>query len=167
MNECFPFRRSPTLQINNLLSGVHYGVRMLAFNEKGESDGTRLPIYTLKNPEKQTDFIIPMAPVMEDIKPFLPIIYGALGGLLLIGLLIVVVVRSRSGGGRGDERNMNLVNRGGGAGGNTANQLRTGKENMNSWSRLVYKTPVCLPLSLSPSGQRREPGKEPGHNSTR
>lgn len=146
MNECFPFRRSPTLQINNLLSGVHYGVRMLAFNEKGESDGTRVPIYTLKNPEKQTDFIIPMAPVMEDIKPFLPIIYGALGGLLLIGLLIVVVVRSR--GGR-EERNMNLVNRGGGGGGNTANQLSTGKEIITSRSGLEYKTL----LYLSPSGK--------------
>lgn len=45
---------------------------------------------------------------MEEIKPFLPIIMGASGGLVLIGLLIIIIVRMRSSGGQ--DRNMNTVN---------------------------------------------------------
>lgn len=115
--------RSPFFQIHKLMSGVHYSVELFAYNEKGSSDGTRLSIYTLKNPEKQTDFVIPMSPLIEDIKPFLPIILGAAGGVLLIGLLITVVVRSCSGGGgRREDRNGNPVNSSRGA----SNQLSAG-----------------------------------------
>lgn len=66
-----------------------------------------MPIYTLKNPEKQTD-LMPRAPLIDDIRPFLPVIMGASGGLLLMGLLVVLVVRLRSP--RGSGRDINTVN---------------------------------------------------------
>lgn len=67
---------------------------------------TRITAYTLKNPEKQTDYIV-TAPVIEDIKPFLAILMGAVGGLVLIALLIVVIVRLR--GSSGQDRNLNNI----------------------------------------------------------
>lgn len=94
--------------MRHLQSGVHYGLELFAVNEKGESGATRVPVYTLKNPEKQTDFIA-TAPVMEEIKPFLPIIMGAAGGLVLIGLLVIVIVRCRTSS-SGPDRGLNTVN---------------------------------------------------------
>lgn len=99
-------------ELLNLNSGVHYGVRVFAYNEKGESEEVRVPIFTFKNPEKQTDFI-PMAPlVLEDLKPFLPLIFGACVGVLCIGLVIIVVVRvcNRGGGSSRRRTNVNSVN---------------------------------------------------------
>lgn len=87
---------------------MQYGIKVFAFNQKGDSEPTRVTIHTLKNPEKQTDFM-PMPLTIEDLKPFLPIIMGALGGLLLIGFLIIAVVRSRGSGSR-EDRSMNAVN---------------------------------------------------------
>lgn len=94
----FAFARSscrlPSFELHSLQSGVNYGVKLFAFNDKGASNVTRVPIYTLKNPEKQTDFMA-KAPLIEEIRPFLPVIMGASGGLVLMGLLIIVVVRMR------------------------------------------------------------------------
>lgn len=102
-------RRTPSFHIKHLQSEAHYGILLFAYNEKGESEGTRMPIYTLKNPEKQTDFI-PMALLsMEHLKPFLPIILGATGGFLLIALLIIAVVKSARGS-REEGRDLNPVN---------------------------------------------------------
>lgn len=70
---------------------------------------TRVPIYTLKNPEKQTD-LMPTASLMEDIRPFLPIIMGASGGLVLMGLLIILVVRVRGKSNERRGRDINTVN---------------------------------------------------------
>lgn len=100
------------------------------------SEGTRVPVYTLKNPEKQTDYIA-TAPVMEEIKPFLPIIMGASGGLVLIGLLIIIIVRMRSSGGQ--DRNMNTVNNTCANHTPTNNNLSNGKDALlfhfiTSWS---------------------------------
>lgn len=94
--------------MHKLQSGVQYGIKVFAFNQKGDSEPTRVTIHTLKNPEKQTDFM-PMPLTIEDLKPFLPIIMGALGGLLLIGFLVIAVVRSRGSGSR-EDRSMNAVN---------------------------------------------------------
>lgn len=93
--------------IPSLQSGVDYGIQLKAFNEKGGSNYTRLLACTLKNPEKQTD-LISTAPVIEDIKPFLAILMGGVGGLVLIALLIVIIVRLR--GSSGQERGLNTVN---------------------------------------------------------
>lgn len=127
----FVIHRTPSFEIHQLQSGVHYGVELFAENDKGESERTRVPVYTLKNPEKQTDYIA-TAPVMEEIKPFLPIIMGASGGLVLIGLLIIIIVRMRSSGGQ--ERNMNTVN-------NTcANHTPTNNTLSNGMDALLFNT---------------------------
>lgn len=100
----------PKFEIHQLQSGVNYGIRLFAYNDKGESESTRVPIYTLKSPEKQTDLMLKTR-LIEDIRPFLPIIMGASGGLLVMGLLIVIVVRIK--GGRNDRlrgRDTNTVN---------------------------------------------------------
>lgn len=96
----------PRFEIRNLQSGVNYGIGLFAFNDKGESDVARVPIYTLKNPEKQTD-LMPKVSLIEDIRPFLPIIMGASGGLVLMGALIILAMRMR---GPGNDRDINTVN---------------------------------------------------------
>lgn len=118
----------------SLQSGVNYGIRLFAFNQKGNSNETRVSISTLKNPEKQTDYM-PLAPTMEDLKPFLPVIMGAVGGLLLIALLIIAVVRSR-GGGREDGNNMHAV-----SSSRTANSQLT----MDSIDESIEKNPDIIP----------------------
>lgn len=104
MRNCFG-HSAPNFVIKSLQSGVNYGIGLFAHNEKGESDGVRVPIYTLKNPEKQTD-VMPKTSLIEDIRPFLPIIMGASGGLLVMGLLIVIVVRVRVSSSNGRDRNI-------------------------------------------------------------
>lgn len=81
--------------MQRLQSGVNYGIALFAYNEKGDSDGYRVPIYTLKNPEKQTD-LMPKTPSIEDIRPYLPVIMGALGGVVLMALLITMAIRMRT-----------------------------------------------------------------------
>lgn len=53
----------------------------------------------MKNPEKQTDLALG-APVIEDMKPFLAILLGIVGGLVFIAFVIVFIVRLRGSSGR-------------------------------------------------------------------
>lgn len=116
----YPTCRSPSIEIHNLQSGVNYGIKMYAFNEKGDSKGVGIPIYTLKGPEKQTD-LISLAPDIEDIRPFLPIIMGASAGIVLIGLMIVMFIRHQ-------RRSKDTVNNTCANGGTpTSNRLSDGK----------------------------------------
>lgn len=94
--------------MHGLQSGIDYGIQFYAFNDKGKSNATKLMAYTLKNPEKQTDLII-TTPVIEDIRPFIGILMGAVGGLVLIAFVIVIIVRLRGSSGQ-DRRNNNSPN---------------------------------------------------------
>lgn len=77
-----------------------YNVFMIAQNKKGRSNSTVLQVYTLKNPEKQTDISLASGPAIENMKPFLAILLGIVGGVMLIAIIIVLVVRMRGSTGR-------------------------------------------------------------------
>lgn len=66
-----------------------------------------LYVYTLKNPEKQTDHSLAQSPAIENMKPFLALLLGVVGGMMAIAVIIVVLVRIR--GSSGHDRN-NCVN---------------------------------------------------------
>uniref|UniRef100_A0A1B0CFD3 Fibronectin type-III domain-containing protein n=1 Tax=Lutzomyia longipalpis TaxID=7200 RepID=A0A1B0CFD3_LUTLO len=91
--------RLPYFEIRGLQSGVEYILLFAATNSKGTSKSVRLNAYTLKNPEKQTDMALG-APVIEDMKPFLAILLGVVGGLVFIAFVIVFIVRLRGSSGR-------------------------------------------------------------------
>lgn len=73
---------------------------MIAQNKKGRSNSTVLQVYTLKNPEKQTDLSLASGPAIENMKPFLAILLGCVGGMMLIAIVIVFIVRMRGSSGR-------------------------------------------------------------------
>ncbi|XP_055701881.1 nephrin-like [Phlebotomus papatasi] len=91
--------RLPYFEIRGLQSGIEYILLFAATNSKGTSKSARLNAYTLKNPEKQTDLALG-APVIEDMKPFLAILLGIVGGLVFIAFVIVFIVRLRGSSGR-------------------------------------------------------------------
>lgn len=73
---------------------------MIAQNRKGRSNSTVLQVYTLKNPEKQTDLSLASGPAIENMKPFLAILLGIVGGMMFIAIVIVFIVRMRGSSGR-------------------------------------------------------------------
>ncbi len=73
---------------------------MIAQNKKGRSNSTVLQVYTLKNPEKQTDLSLASGPAIENMKPFLAILLGIVGGMMFIAIVIVFIVRMRGSSGR-------------------------------------------------------------------
>lgn len=93
-------RRVPYFELKNLNSGAGYNVFMIAQNKKGRSNSTVLQVYTLKNPEKQTDLSLASGPAIENMKPFLAILLGCVGGMMLIAIVIVFIVRMRGSSGR-------------------------------------------------------------------
>lgn len=76
---------------------------MIAQNKKGRSNSTVLQVYTLKNPEKQTDLSLASGPAIENMKPFLLILLACVGGTMLVAIVIVLFVRMR--GSTGHDRN--------------------------------------------------------------
>ncbi|XP_059607786.1 nephrin-like [Phlebotomus argentipes] len=92
-------RTIPYFEIRGLQSGIEFILLFAATNAKGTSKSTRVNAYTLKNPEKQTDLALG-APVIEDMKPFLAILLGVVGGLVFIAFVIVFIVRLRGSSGR-------------------------------------------------------------------
>lgn len=86
--------------MKNLNSGAGYNVFMIAQNRKGRSNSTVLQVYTLKNPEKQTDLSLASGPAIENMKPFLAILLGIVGGMMFIAIVIVFIVRMRGSSGR-------------------------------------------------------------------
>lgn len=94
------FHRVPYFELKNLNSGAGYNVFMIAQNRKGRSNSTVLQVYTLKNPEKQTDLSLASGPAIENMKPFLAILLGIVGGMMFIAIGIVFIVRMRGSSGR-------------------------------------------------------------------
>lgn len=81
-------------------AGVGYNVFLIAQNAKGRSNSTVRQVYTLKSPEKQTDVSLASAPAIANMKPFLAILLGCVGGMMLIAIIIVLIVRMRGSSGR-------------------------------------------------------------------
>ncbi|KAL5287698.1 hypothetical protein ACFFRR_008543 [Megaselia abdita] len=93
--------KTPYFEVKGLVPGVAYNVFLVAQNNKGRSNATILhEVYTLKDPEKQTDISLAYAPVIEDIRPFLGILVGIVGSIVLVALIIVIIVRMRGSSGR-------------------------------------------------------------------
>ncbi|XP_015040067.2 uncharacterized protein side-VIII isoform X6 [Drosophila pseudoobscura] len=105
----------PYFEVSGLVPGMGYNVFLIANNTKGRSNATILQVYTLKDPEKQTDLSLAYAPVIEDIRPFLGILAGIVGSVFLVALIIVIVVRVRGSTGR-DRNNYSHPGSGGGGG---------------------------------------------------
>nr|NP_001097383.3 sidestep VIII, isoform E [Drosophila melanogaster]ABV53858.3 sidestep VIII, isoform E [Drosophila melanogaster] len=116
--------KRPYFEVSGLVPGMGYNVFLIANNSKGRSNATILQVYTLKDPEKQTDLSLAYAPVIEDIRPFLGILAGIVGSIFLVALIIVIVVRVRGSSGR-DRNNYSHPGSGvggvGGVGGTTGN----------------------------------------------
>ncbi|XP_039227926.1 neural cell adhesion molecule 2 isoform X6 [Drosophila yakuba] len=113
--------KRPYFEVSGLVPGMGYNVFLIANNSKGRSNATILQVYTLKDPEKQTDLSLAYAPVIEDIRPFLGILAGIVGSIFLVALIIVIVVRVRGSSGR-DRNNYSHPGSGvGGIGGTTGN----------------------------------------------
>ncbi|XP_070069739.1 uncharacterized protein side-VIII isoform X2 [Drosophila takahashii] len=112
--------KRPYFEVSGLVPGMGYNVFLIAHNSKGRSNATILQVYTLKDPEKQTDLSLAYAPVIEDIRPFLGILAGIVGSVFLVALIIVIVVRVRGSSGR-DRNNYSHPGGGGvvGVGGTT------------------------------------------------
>ncbi|XP_043642787.1 uncharacterized protein LOC122612940 isoform X1 [Drosophila teissieri] len=108
--------KRPYFEVSGLVPGMGYNVFLIANNSKGRSNATILQVYTLKDPEKQTDLSLAYAPVIEDIRPFLGILAGIVGSIFLVALIIVIVVRVRGSSGR-DRNNYSHPGSGGGVGG--------------------------------------------------
>ncbi|KAM8713345.1 hypothetical protein ACLKA7_013629 [Drosophila subpalustris] len=119
--------KKPYFEVSGLVPGMGYNVFLIAHNSKGRSNATILQVYTLKDPEKQTDQS-PMAytPAIEDIRPFLAILAGILGSIFLVAIIIVVVVRVRGSSGR-DRNNYSHP----GNGNNNGNNSNTANGNGN------------------------------------
>lgn len=90
----------PYFDLHGLNSGIGYNVFLIAQNEKGRSNSTVRQVYTLKNPEKQTDISLASTPAIANMKPFLAILLGCVGGMMLIAVVIVFIVRMRGSSGR-------------------------------------------------------------------
>ncbi|XP_062134765.1 nephrin isoform X4 [Drosophila sulfurigaster albostrigata] len=111
--------KKPYFEVSGLVPGMGYNVFLIAHNSKGRSNATILQVYTLKDPEKQTDYLPAYAPVIEDIRPFLGILAGIVGSIFLVAIIIAVVVRVRGSSGR--DRNNYSHPGNGGSSSSTAN----------------------------------------------
>ncbi|XP_019891154.1 hemicentin-1 isoform X3 [Musca domestica] len=92
--------KTPYFEVRGLIPGAGYNVFLVAHNSKGRSNATILQVYTLKDPEKQTDLSLAYAPVIEDIRPFLGILVGIVVSIILVAFIIVIIVRMRGSSGR-------------------------------------------------------------------
>lgn len=96
--------RTPYFELRNLNSGVGYNVFLIAQNAKGRSNSTVRQVFTLNNPEKQTDTssLLASTPAIANIKSLLPLLSGCAGSVVLMAIIILVIVRirkNRDGGG--------------------------------------------------------------------
>lgn len=80
-------------------SGVGYNVFLIAQNAKGRSNSTVRQVFTLNNPEKQTDTssLLASTPTIASLKSFLPyLLFGCAGFIALMAIVIVFIIRMRS-----------------------------------------------------------------------
>lgn len=90
---------APYFELRNLISGIGYNVFLIAQNAKGRSNSTIRQVFTLINPEKQTDTssLLASTPSLASLKTFLPfVLFGCAGAIALTAIIVVVVIRKRA-----------------------------------------------------------------------
>lgn len=90
---------TPYFELRSLNSGVGYNVFLIAQNAKGRSNSTIRQVFTLNNPEKQTDTssLLASTPSLANLKSLLPILlFGCAGAIALTGIVVVFVIRKRA-----------------------------------------------------------------------
>lgn len=83
---------SPFFEVRNLNAGVGYNVFLIAQNAKGRSNSTVRQVFTLNNPEKQTDTssLLASTPSFASIKTWLPYcLFGVAGCITIMAMLIL------------------------------------------------------------------------------
>lgn len=83
---------SPFFELRNLNAGVGYNVFLIAQNAKGRSNSTVRQVFTLNNPEKQTDTssLLASTPSLASIKTWLPYcLFGVAGCITLTAMIIL------------------------------------------------------------------------------
>ncbi|XP_055382448.1 uncharacterized protein LOC129612717 [Condylostylus longicornis] len=147
--------KNPFFEVRGLVPGVGYNVFLIAHNSKGRSNATIMQVYTLKDPEKQTapvlhffstDLSLAYAPVIEDIRPFLGILIGAVGSIFLVALIIVIVVRMRGSSGRDRNNYSHQVSRDTLHNGQSVQDIRIGRDTLQTSSAdSIDKNPDIIP----------------------
>lgn len=91
---------TPYFDLQKLNSGVGYNVFLIAQNAKGRSNSTIRQVFTLNNPQKQTDtssLLAVATPSLANLKAFLPILlFGCAGAIALTAIIVVFVIRKRA-----------------------------------------------------------------------
>lgn len=92
---------TPYFELRSLNSGVGYNVFLIASNAKGRSNSTVRQVFTLNNPEKQTDTssLLASTPSLANLKTFLPfVLFGCAGAIALTAIIVVFIIRKRANG---------------------------------------------------------------------
>ncbi|XP_031626202.1 nephrin-like isoform X1 [Contarinia nasturtii] len=91
--------QTPYFELRNLISGIEYNVFLIAQNAKGRSNSTIRQVYTLNNPEKQTDTssLLASTPSLAKLKSLLPfLLFGCAGAIALTAIIVVFIIRKRA-----------------------------------------------------------------------
>ncbi|XP_059224588.1 uncharacterized protein LOC106093722 isoform X3 [Stomoxys calcitrans] len=146
--------KTPYFEVRGLIPGAGYNVFLVAHNSKGRSNATILQVYTLKDPEKQTDLSLAYAPVIEDIRPFLGILVGIVVSIILVAFIIVIIVRMRGSSGRDRNNYMHGTTTAQGRGNNNglgslhnSHDMHNGRGNCHVTSSIdsIDKNPDIIP----------------------
>lgn len=91
---------TPYFDLQKLNSGVGYNVFLIAQNAKGRSNSTIRQVFTLNNPQKQTDtssLLAAATPSLANLKMLLPfLLFGCAGAIALTAIIVVFVIRKRA-----------------------------------------------------------------------
>lgn len=94
-----PSSSTPLFELRNLISGVGYNVFLIAQNAKGRSNSTVRQVFTLNNPEKQTDTssLLASTPSLANLKIILPfLLFGCACTIALTAIIVIFIVRKRA-----------------------------------------------------------------------
>lgn len=95
----YPVHSTPYFELRSLKSGVGYNVFLIASNAKGRSNSTVRQVFTVSNPEKQTDTssLLASTPSLANLKTFLPLLLlGCAGAIAMTAIVVVFIVRKRA-----------------------------------------------------------------------
>ncbi|XP_031341618.1 nephrin-like [Photinus pyralis] len=82
--------KHPTFVVGELESGIGFDIDLYVLNKDGKSLVTRLPTFTLNNDQAANLLLLP------SITTLLGMLAGVVGVLILLAVIIVVVIRSRT-----------------------------------------------------------------------
>lgn len=95
----WPQNSTPYFELRSLNSGVGYNVFLIAQNAKGRSNSTVRQVFTLNNPEKQTDTssLLASTPSLASLKTFVPfLLFGCAGAIALTAIIVGFIIRKRA-----------------------------------------------------------------------